>query len=218
MTPHTTTTSDSHRACFSGAARGFVEMVRHVGPDDWHRPGVGTWNVRDLVGHASRSFRQLSAYLAAAPPDAAVEVDGPVPYYLKALGDRQDPAESERLDTAIAERGREAGTALGPDPARVVSELALDALDLVETTPDAALVATPVGIMSLAGYLPTRTFELTVHGLDLGSALDLVTPAVLGPAITYCCELAGQLAGQRANAPDLLLAMTGREAPGCSVL
>jgi len=32
-------------------------------------------------------------------------------------------------------------------------------------------VATPVGGMTLRVYLPTRAFELTVHGLDLVRAL-----------------------------------------------
>lgn len=211
------TATDWHRTCFVGAATGFVELVRQVG-EGWERPALGSWDVRGLVGHASRSFTALTTYLPAAPPGAPVEVDGPIPYYLAALGDRDDPGERQRRDTAIAERGREAGTALGSDPVRAVTELARDALELVERTEGSALVATPVGIMALSGYLPTRTFELTVHGLDLAAALTLPLPSVLGPAITYCCELAGQLAGQRPNAPELLLVMTGRVAGVPSVL
>jgi hypothetical protein len=64
--------------------------------------------------------------------------------------------------------------------------------------------------MTLAGYLPTRTFELTIHSLDLARVLAVGTPAALRPAVTACCELAGQVAGQLPDAPELLLAITGR--------
>ncbi|MGH9087355.1 MAG: maleylpyruvate isomerase N-terminal domain-containing protein [Acidimicrobiales bacterium] len=216
----TTAATNEHRTCFAGAARSFVDLVRHVGSADWERPALGSWDVRGLVGHASRSFTALTQYLGTAASDAPVEVDGPVAYYLAALGDRQDHEARRRSDTAIAERGRDAGVALGRDPVSVVREVALDALHVVDSTPDDARVDAPVGIMTLAGYLPTRTFELTVHGLDLATALDLATPAILGPAIASCCELAGQLAAQRSDAPDLLLLLTGRPgaARGVSVL
>jgi hypothetical protein len=49
--------------------------------------------------------------------------------------------------------------------------------------------------MTLIDYLPTRTFELTVHSLDLARALGIESLAVLGPAVSACCELAGRLAG-----------------------
>ena len=39
--------------------------------------------------------------------------------------------------------------------------------------------ATPVGAMTLATYLPTRVFELTVPTLDLAHALGLEPPSGL---------------------------------------
>jgi hypothetical protein len=58
--------------------------------------------------------------------------------------------------------------------------------------------------MPLAGYLPTRTFELAVQSLDLTRALRLDIPDALRPAIAASCELAGRLAGQLPTAPELL--------------
>jgi hypothetical protein len=74
--------------------------------------------------------------------------------------------------------------------------------------------------MPLVDYLPTRTFELTVHSLDLARALGVDPPEVLTPAVTACCELAGGLAGRRPHAADLLLLLTGREhlPPGLTIL
>ncbi len=64
--------------------------------------------------------------------------------------------------------------------------------------------------MTLVDYLPTRIFELSVHGLDLARALTLVEPAGLEPGIRASLELAGQLAADSPSATTLLLALTGR--------
>lgn len=64
--------------------------------------------------------------------------------------------------------------------------------------------------MSLADYLPTRTFELTVHNLDLARAIGAPVPAAIGPAISEACGLAGRLAGCHPQAAELLLMLTGR--------
>lgn len=81
---------------------------------------------------------------------------------------------------------------------------------LLRHTPDEALLATPAGIMTLVDYLPTRTFELAVHGLDLARALKLEPPASLAPAIAASLELAGAIGARLPSAPELLLLLTGR--------
>ncbi|MGH9110542.1 MAG: maleylpyruvate isomerase N-terminal domain-containing protein [Acidimicrobiales bacterium] len=205
-----TSPSHSFRTSFAAAAGGFAGMVGRVPPGSWDRPGLGTWTVRDLVGHASRALSTVDTYLAAGPSDRAPgdgdgdgdgATIGPVAYYLAARGANRE---------AIAERGRAAGLALGPDPADTVDRLARQALVAVEAAGDDAPVAAPFGPMTLAGYLPTRTFELAVHGLDLGRAAGIEPPAAMAPAIAAACELAGALAGQLAGAADFLLLVTGR--------
>lgn len=201
--------ADAARRAFQSAASGFVELVGEIPPDAWRRPALGVWDVRALVGHTGRAFGTIEAYLGGSSP--LPPVDGTIGYYLRALDSTAGADARAGRDAAIAARGREAGEALGDDPASALAALAGRVGALVARTPDDAPVASPAGPMTLAAYLPTRTFELTVHSLDLARALGVDPPEVLGPAVTACCELAGALAGHRPDAAGLLLLMTGRE-------
>jgi hypothetical protein len=72
--------------------------------------------------------------------------------------------------------------------------------------------------MALSAYLPSRSAELVIHGLDLARALTLpVAPPA--DAIIAALEWVGAVASRRKVAVDLLLAATGRAAlpPGFSV-
>lgn len=60
-------------------------------------------------------------------------------------------------------RGRDAAAALGPDVGGAIAEIAHRVVTRVDSEHPDALVATPVGGLRLIDYLPTRTFELTVH-------------------------------------------------------
>ena len=62
----------------------------------------------------------------------------------------------------------------------------------------------------MVDYLPTRTFELTVHTADLALAIgaDLGVPTTAGG---QSLELIAQLASFRGQAGALLLAATGRD-------
>ncbi|HUA95171.1 MAG TPA: maleylpyruvate isomerase N-terminal domain-containing protein [Acidimicrobiales bacterium] len=190
------------------AAGGFSELVGQLGAEDWERPGLGEWDVRGLVGHTSRALSTIETYLG--KETAGPLTQGPVAYYLKVLSTATDPEERRRLDASVAERGREAGASLGDDPALGVSQLLERIVGLVDRTPRDALLATPAGTMTLADYLPTRTFELAVHSLDLARCTGLDVPSGLLPAVTSSCVLAGELAGALPAAPDLLLLWCGR--------
>jgi hypothetical protein len=63
--------------------------------------------------------------------------------------------------------------------------------------------------MRLIEYLPTRTFELVVHGLDLQTALGLPLSAPAGP-LASTLRLATDLALAQGLGPALLLTLTGR--------
>src|SRR5919204_1308998 len=103
------------RDAFLGAVDYFIATVARVPADGWDRPGLGEWSVRALVGHTSRALLTVETYLAAGAE--RVDIPGPVEYFLVALAPTAD-------HSAIAERGRQAGTALGDDPARAVRTLA----------------------------------------------------------------------------------------------
>ena len=189
--------TDSRRA-FADAAEWFVGTAALVG-DRWTRPGLGAWDVRSLVGHTSRSLLTVETYLA--QPAAAVEVESAADYYRATRA----AARGEGVEA----RGREAGVALGTDPAVAVAEIAARVLPLVESRDGTELVTTFAGGMRLRDYLPTRTFELVVHTSDLASALD-VPLDVPASAATQALELVGRLAVADGLAGPLLLAATGR--------
>lgn len=196
------------REAFEEAAVWFAELV----PDDayaWDQPALGEWNVRDLVGHTSRSLITTQLYLDT--PTAAVELESPTAYYRAAMDSIGDPA-------AVTERGRQAGETLGTHPAFAVSKLVASTIELVETAHPETLVGTPVGGMHLSDYLTTRTFELVVHGCDLAEATGRhlnVPPTAAADAV----RLLGELAVAKGVAGRLLLQGTGRPTrAGFSVL
>ena len=161
---------------------------------------LGVWNERDLIGHTSRAVTTVESYLTSETP--AVEVPSAVAYYLKAL--QADPEH-------IAERGRQAGQALGNAPALAVAETVERVTRLVDSQADDTRLNTAAGVMLLTEYLPTRTFELTVHTCDLLQALNL-NEDVPPSAATAAARLGAELAVVRGFAAPLLLAITGRSA------
>jgi uncharacterized protein (TIGR03083 family) len=165
----------------------------------WDEPGLGEWDVRALVGHTSRSLLTVEEYLAR--PAATVEVASTADYYRAIRGMTSGPA--------VAQRGRDAGAALGEDPAAGVAAIAARVLPVVAACTGDELPTTLAGGMRLADYLPTRTFELVVHTCDLATALGLrldVPPAAAAQALGVVADLA---VGDGA-AGTLLLALTGR--------
>lgn len=192
--------AETVRACYAGAAQAFRELTGQIQEHDWSRPALGDWDVRALAGHTSRALTTVEAYLAT--PATGDRVAGPVEYFLTVRG-AMSPG-------AIAQRGTEAGNALGEDPAAAVRELVQRVTSLVRDTPDDALVATPAGTMTLIDYLPTRIFELAVHTLDLARALEVPPPASLAPAVAASLELAGAIGSRLPSAGELLLLLTGR--------
>lgn len=211
-TPATPGDADrSTRDVFERATSGFIEVVSSLHDRDWARPALGAWNVRALVGHTSRGLSTVETYLARG--GGAPQVADPIDYFLALLPGRSDAEQRARQDLAIAQRGQQSGAELGQDPAGAVIQLAKRVLALVHASAANAPVGTPAGTMTLSSYLPTRSFELTVHTLDLTRAVDLPVPAVLGPAVSAACELAGRLAARRSNAADILLGILGRDIP-----
>jgi len=160
--------------------------------------------VRDLLGHTSRSLSTVETYLDAAPgePGGPVDMADAVAYY-------QATADALADSAVVVERGRAAGAGLGEDPRIALSALVARVPERVRAVPATALVRTPFGTMTLEGYLPTRTFELTVHTCDLAAALGLST-AVPPAAAADTFGVIGGLAAAQGTASAALLALTGR--------
>ena len=196
---------------FATAARMYADQVRQIRPDQWDGPGLGDWSLRSLVGHASRSLTTVESYLG--QPAERVEVESAPAYYLairSAL--TADPA-------AVTERGVQAGLALGGDPAASVADLVERVLPRVERDDD-PVITTIAGGMRLSDYLPTRTFELVVHGYDIARAAGLPDPAFKEAALIEVASVAAETAVLLGRGPELILALTGRSAlsPGFSVV
>jgi uncharacterized protein (TIGR03083 family) len=195
------------RRAFDDAARWFVRTTALVG-ERWDQPGLGEWDLRALVGHTSRSFLTVESYLAR--PAEAVEVASTVDYFRA--------TRAAATASAVAERGRDAGIALGTDPAAAVAEIADRVGRLLDAQDGSELVTTIAGGMRLSDYLPTRTFELAVHTADLATALGeplRVPDSAAAQALQIVTDLV--LADDRAG--QLLLVATGRPGiPSFSVL
>jgi len=146
---------------FALASRFLVQAVQSVPESRWDSPGLGSWDMRELVAHANRAHTTIEDYLFRPRPP-------------------EPPDGNYFSDAAIAERGREAVTALGESPVATVAAKSDEVIALVETTSPEATIGSPAGTMTLSAYLPSRIAELTVHGLDIVHALGLELPAPSG--------------------------------------
>lgn len=198
----------SPRRGFRRAAEGFAELVAALPADAWDRPGLGVWSVRELVAHTCRALATVEEYVgrtADGPP-----VGGPVAYYLALGGQPLGSPERAAREEAIAERGRQSVAMLGDDPAAAATALVRRVLALVDGWADDAPMATRAGPMTLVGYLPTRTFELAVHSLDVARATGVAVPAGMRPAVAASLRLAVGVAVAGDRAEEVLLALCGR--------
>lgn len=210
------------REIFGAGADHLVGLVEAIGVDQWDEPGLGDWSVRSLVGHTGRAMATVIDYLSPASPTPgdeppAIEIVSARDYFVASM----TTPDMAGLNREVHERGVQAGMALGSDPAgaiRVGRDRVVAALDGVDD-PATRLVRTRFGVMALSDYLPTRVFELAVHGLDIARAtgVDLELPR---PVLEVALELTVAIAAARDSGPDALLALTGRGgwAPDRSVL
>ena len=185
---------------FAEAATAYADLVAMITSDRWAEPGLGEWDLRALVGHTSRSLITVETYLG--QPATHEDLTTPAAYL----------AGVAAVDhSAVVDRGRAAGAALGDDPISAVRALVDRVLPLVAGDDD-PLITTALGGMRLRQYLPTRTFELVVHGLDIVRAAGLPEPAYSEGLLTEVLELSALAAVVGGHGPEVLLALTGRDA------
>ncbi|OKH73098.1 hypothetical protein EB72_19745 [Mycobacterium sp. SWH-M1] len=190
------------RVVFASAARYLATLVRQIPADRWDEPGLGEWTVRDLVGHTSRSLITVSSYLHTTA--FREDVREPAEYYVR-MNDYVTDAGAD----AIVERGRQAGRDLGADPVATIDGLVERVLGEINTAGDPLMeVIGGIGLR-LSTYLPTRTFEIAVHGLDIAAAVGLTaTPPV--EVLAESAALAGRIGAHLGQGPAVLRALTGR--------
>lgn len=190
-------------ATFASAARSFAGLVHEIPGDRWDGPGLGEWDLRSLVGHASRSLITVSTYLQ--QPAETEDIGSPQEYYVRvnptALG--MDPA-------GVLERGRQAGRDLGDDPAATIDALVSRVLDELDGVGDPLITVIGGAGIRLHNYLPTRTFELAVHGLDIARAVG-ISLALPADVLDEATGLAARIAVAEGHGETVLLALTGRD-------
>ena len=190
---------DERVAGFASAADHLVSVVDRIGPDDWARPGLGTWDVRELVAHAQRGLTTVEQYLTDPVDAASVPADYAAP-------------------EAVAARARASVAALGNDPAATVRATRDRVVPLIVGTPMDAPLGTPFGATTLGAYLPSRTAEITTHSVDIADALSLSVD-VPTDALAETLRYTATLAVVKGHGPELLRALSGRAnlPPGFSV-
>ena len=186
------------KTVFASAAAWFGEVAAYA-DGRWDEPGLGEWTVRDLVGHTSRSLITTDEYLT---DETTGDVD------LLTAGAYYAAARS--VDhTRVAQRGRDAGVALGEDPIGAVADLARRVPARVAAAAPEARLHTPFGSIVLGEYAVTRSFELTVHTCDLLRALGRPAdpPA---DAARSALRLVAELTAANGRGGEALIALTGR--------
>lgn len=189
-------------ATYVSAAQSFSTLVHAIPEDRWDGPGLGEWDLRSLVGHASRALTTVGTYLESTAE--TVDIASPEQYYARARAavSAVDPA-------AVVERGRQAGVDLGADPAVSVDAL-LGVVFAQLGDGEDRLIQVIGGLgMRLHSYLPTRTFELAVHSLDIAAAAE-VPFALPDDVLAETTELAARIAVAIGDGATVLMALTGR--------
>jgi Mycothiol maleylpyruvate isomerase N-terminal domain len=190
-------------ATFESAARSFAALVHAIPGDCWDGPGLGEWDLRSLVGHASRSLITVSTYLQ--QPAETEDIATPQEYYA-----RVNPTVLGLSPVGVVERGRQAGRDLGDDPAATVDDLVSRVFDELADTGDPLITVIGGAGIRLHTYLPTRTFELAVHGLDIARAVD-ISLQLPADVLAEATGLAARIAVDEGHGQTMLLALTGRD-------
>ena len=177
------------REAYLEAVDFFLAAVDQIPQDKWDQHGLGDWTIRDLVGHTNRSLLLVEEYSSAR--NAMPQPQG-----------YADPA-------AVAQRGREAGQALGGHPAQTVHQTADRVLPKLQALADNHPMVTPFGALTLTEYLSSRTVELTIHSFDISNALGIeVAPP--SKALTETLASLAKRALRQNKGKILALAITGR--------
>jgi hypothetical protein len=175
---------------YEQASAYFVYALERAPAQAWVQHGLGAWTVRDLVGHANRAHLLIEEYLLRPVPEEPMDGE-----YFRAEN--------------IEARARDAVALLGEDPLTAVRQASQHAVEVVRSTPADAFLGSPVRHQTLAEYLPSRVAELTIHTLDLTSALDMDLPAP-PEALVVALEWTVRLAVAKGEGETVLRALSGR--------
>lgn len=189
------------------AARAFAELIEELAGARWEAQALGVWSLRDLVGHATSAG--VNAVATTLQSRAATEDIATAEGYY-AFGRSVDRATYDAAVAASTEDARHMGWSLGDHPGTAVRSLVEKTIAEVGPVEETTMLRSAAGGMRLGVWLPTRTFELAVHSLDISAAAGL--PARLpDDVLADALALAGRIAAAAGDGNSLLLALTGRQ-------
>ncbi len=187
------------RDAFRASVLQLVDVVGRIPADGWGKPGLGEWNVLELVAHVMRAVEGPVVYSGQVRP---VDMEGAATYYLQAMA-------APDIHAQVAERARQSTATLGDDPATAARAIAEGALAAIEQMDDDAPVSTPFGTVRLIDYLPTRVLEVVVHAMDIAGAVGVeVAPPEAAQHVSLA--LLGEIAVAQSEGTTLMMALCGR--------
>jgi uncharacterized protein (TIGR03083 family) len=178
----------------------FADTVAKIGSVQWDESALGVWSVRDLVGHVSRAITRIEEF--GQQRADKVDVESAAEHYHISLA-------PDGTDDMIAESGKIAGGELGDDPLSVIKDAIATMRPVLDSTPGDTLIAYTNGGIVFDHYLETRILELTVHTLDLQTALGL-SDEPPREALLATLHLLAELAAGSGCGGQLALLATGR--------
>lgn len=192
-----------YRRAFRSAAVSFADLISRLPAGAWDKPGLGEWTLRELAGHATSSGLRQVPLVLARPADEITRASSEDYWLLAKVAPADVVAAAHR---ASSEDARTTAETLDAEMAGTLVGEATQALGRVQ---DDDLVETAAGGMRVRDWIPTRTFELVVHGLDLARAAAIefhLTPEVYADVAAQAARTAAVGGG----GPAVLLALTGR--------
>lgn len=221
------------RQTYESAASTFAELIRRVPTDRWAGPGLGEWSLQDLVGHTvSSALRQVPDVLATAgqavarttgsalpeggadSPEAYWALRFSVPAEVLTAAVAASSVDARRTGKSLFATAATAAPGTAPtagNAAGVVDDWVRQATAALASVADDDVVQTRVGGMRVDVWLPTRTFELVVHGLDVAAAAGMPVEFA-APALAETAAQAARVAVVAGDGPLVLRALTGRAA------
>jgi hypothetical protein len=196
------------RRTFLSAANAYADTVGKVASVPWDGPGLGEWTVAELIGHATGSGLGCVPTVLRMPAEQR-SIATPEDYF--ALAKSVPPEMLAAARAASTELGRRDATALGGDPGAAVRAVATAAEAALAEVADDDIVESAAGGMRVVDWLPTRTFELVVHGLDISAATGIAFEPS-DAALADVTALAARLVVAVGDGAVVLRALTGRGA------
>lgn len=190
---------------FSDEALAIERTLASVGPDDWDQPGLGEWNIAELMAHVVRAAVLIDRYLNL--PVGGENARWDRVGYLS--GNVRSMAKS------VAQRARDEVGVIGVgNLSTAFADGWRASLERAVTLPAGRLMHTVRGPMELQEYAATRVFELCVHHMDLCRALGRA-PEPSETALAVTVDILQRMLRSRPEGLDddiaFVLAATGRE-------